>query len=49
MFSGRIMAIRGNYNEIMAGVKDHDEEMVRLLDNEVASFLYRQNPARIQF
>ena len=37
MFSGRIMAIRGNYNEIMAGVKDHDEEMVRLLDNEVAS------------
>lgn len=37
MFSGRIMAIRGNYNELMAGVKDHDEEMVRLLDNEVAS------------
>ena len=37
MFSGRIMAIRGNYNEIMAGVKDHEEEMVRLLDNEVAS------------
>ncbi len=37
MFSGRIMAIRGNYNEIMSGVKDHDEEMVRLLDNEVAS------------
>lgn len=37
MFSGRIMAIRGNYNELMTGVKDHDEEMVRLLDNEVAS------------
>lgn len=37
MFSGRIMAIRGNYNELMSGVKDHDEEMVRLLDNEVAS------------
>lgn len=37
MFSGRIMAIRGNYNEIMAGVKDHEEEMGRLLENEVAS------------
>lgn len=37
LFSGRIMAIRGNYNEIMSGVKDHDEEMLKLLDNEVAS------------
>ncbi len=37
LFSGRIMAIKGNYNEIMKGVTEHDEEMVRLLDNEVAS------------
>lgn len=37
LFSGRIMAIRGNYYDIMNGVKDHDEEMVKLLDNEVAS------------
>lgn len=37
MFSSRIMAIRGNYNEIMTGVKDHKEEMARLLDNEIAS------------
>lgn len=37
LFSGRIMAIRGNYNDLMNGVKDHDEEMLKLLDNEVAS------------
>lgn len=37
LFSGRIMAIRGNYYELMNGVKNHDEEMVKLLDNEVAS------------
>jgi len=37
MFSTRIMAIRGNYNEIMSGVMDHKEEMARLLDNEIAS------------
>ncbi len=37
MFSGRIMAIKGNYNEIMQGVNNHDDEMGRLLENEVAS------------
>lgn len=37
VFSGRIMAIRGNYYEIMKGVIEHDDEMVKLLDNEVAS------------
>ena len=31
------MAIKGNYNEIMLGVKDHKEEMARLLDEEIAS------------
>lgn len=37
LFSGRIMAINGNYYEIMNGVDDRKEEMKRLLDNEVAS------------
>ena len=37
LFSDRIMAIRGDFNEIMQGVKDHDDEMARLLENEVAS------------
>ena len=37
LFCDRIMAIRGNYNKIMQNVKDHDEEMGRLLENEVAS------------
>ena len=37
MFSGRIMAVKGNYNEIMQGVKNHDDEMGRLLEHEVAS------------
>lgn len=37
LFSGRIMAINGNYSEIMEGVTDRKEEMKRLLDNEVAS------------
>jgi len=37
LFAGRIMAIKGNYNEIMQDIKSHDDEMVRLLDNEVAS------------
>lgn len=35
--SMRIMAIKGDYNELMKGAKDNDEEMGRLLDNEVAS------------
>ena len=37
LVSSRIMAIKGNYYEIMDGVKDSEEEMKRLLDNEVAS------------
>ncbi len=37
LFSGRIMAVKGNYNEIMQGTKNHEEEMGRLLENEVAS------------
>lgn len=37
LFSSRIMAIRGNYYEIMKNVSDHDDEMGKLLNNEVAS------------
>ena len=35
--ANRIIALKGDYNEIMQGVKDHEEEMSRLLENEVAS------------
>ena len=37
MFSGRIMAINGNYNELMEGITSRSEMMSRLLDAEVAS------------
>ena len=37
MFSGRIMAINGNYNELIDGAKSRHEIMERLLDKEVAS------------
>jgi len=37
MFSGRIMAINGDYNELMEGKKTRNEMMEILLDKEVAS------------
>jgi len=37
IFSNRIIAIRGNYNDIIKDAKDRDEEMARLLENEIAS------------
>jgi hypothetical protein len=37
LFSSRIMAVKGNYYEMMKGIIEHDDEMVKLLDNEVAS------------
>ena len=37
MFSGRIMAINGNYNELMEGIKSRNDMMQVLLDKEVAS------------
>lgn len=36
-FCGRIMAIKGSYNDVMKGIDDKDECMKRLLDNEIAS------------
>ena len=37
MFSGRIMAINGNFNELMEGKKTRSEIMEILLDKEIAS------------
>ena len=37
MFSGRIMAINGNYNELMEGITSRSDMMQVLLDKEVAS------------
>ena len=37
MFSGRIMAINGDYNELMEGIASRKDMMERLLDKEVAS------------
>lgn len=37
IFSTRIIAIRGNYYELIKDAKDRDEEMVKLLENEIAS------------
>jgi len=37
MPSNRIIALNGNYNEIIQGVKDHEEEISKLLENEIAS------------
>ena len=37
MFSGRIMAINGDYNELLDGKKNRNEIMEVLLDKEVAS------------
>ena len=35
--SSRIIAVRGNYNEIIKDAKDKEDEMLKLLENEVAS------------
>ena len=35
--SNRIIAIKGNYNEIIKDAKDRDEEIKLLLENEIAS------------
>ncbi len=44
IFSNRIMAIRGNYNDIIKDAKDKDDEMVKLLENEVASLYIPPDP-----
>ena len=46
MFSGRIMAINGNYNELMEGAKSRHEMMERLLDKEVASLFVPADKAQ---
>lgn len=37
MFSGRIMAINGNYNELIEGIKSRNDMMGMLLEKEIAS------------
>ena len=37
IFAGRVMAIKGNYNELLKNAKNHDEEMQILLEDEIAS------------
>ncbi len=37
ILSNRIIALKGNYNEIIKDAKDREEEMERLLANEIAS------------
>ena len=37
MFSGRIMAVNGNYNELIDGITSRSDVMAKLLDTEVAS------------
>lgn len=46
MFSSRIMAINGNYNELMEGAKTRHEMMERLLDKEVASLFVPADKAQ---
>ncbi len=46
MFSGRIMAINGNYNELMEGAKTRHEMMERLLEKEVASLFVPADKAQ---
>ncbi len=35
--TNRIIAVRGNYNDIIKDAKDKEDEMVKLLENEIAS------------
>ena len=37
IFSNRIMALKGNYHEIIKDVQDREQEMYKLLENEIAS------------
>ena len=37
IFSNRIMAVSGNYHDIIKDAKDREEEVVKLLENEIAS------------
>ncbi len=46
MFSGRIMAINGNYNDVIEGAKSRHEIMERLLEKEVASLFVPADKAQ---
>lgn len=44
--SGRIMALKGNYNEIIKGAQTQEEEMKALLDNELASLYVPEDKSK---
>ena len=46
MFSGRIMAVNGNYNELVEGISSRSEVMAKLLDTEVASLFVPADKAQ---
>lgn len=46
MFSGRIMAVNGNYNELTDGISSRSEVMAKLLDKEVASLFVPADKAQ---
>lgn len=43
LFSGRIMAVKGNYFDLIKHSNTNDEEMSVLLDNEIASLFVPEN------
>ncbi|MBR2526393.1 hypothetical protein IKE67_08005 [bacterium] len=43
LFSGRIMALKGNYSDIVKDCKTNDDEMAALLDHETASLFVPEN------
>lgn len=43
LFSGRIMALKGDYFDIIKSATSNDEEMAILLDNEIASLFVPEN------
>lgn len=44
--SGRIMALKGNYHEIIKNAQTQDEEMKALLDNELASLYVPEDKSK---
>lgn len=44
--SGRIMAIKGNYNELIKQAQTHEEEMKFLLEEEIASLYVPEDKAK---
>lgn len=43
LFSGRIMAVKGDYYDVVKSAINNDDEMSALLDNEIASLFVPEN------